>query len=110
MDADESAARICDIVSRIPAGSVASYGQIARLAGLPGRARLVGRVLRTTDTAGLPWHRVVTAQGRIALPEGSDARQLQCQRLQAEGVTVRHGRVDLERHGWQTQSAAPLLD
>ncbi len=62
-------------VRRIPPGRVATYGEVAALAGLPGRARLVGRSLGQDDGPPLPWHRVVAAGGRIALPEGSDARR-----------------------------------
>ena len=63
-------ARIEAILALIPAGRVVSYGQVADLAGLPGRARLVGKVLRETDKT-LPWHRVLGAGGAISLPKGS---------------------------------------
>ena len=98
------------IVRRIPRGCVASYGQIARLAGLPGRARLVGRALAEVPagTDPLPWHRVINAQGRISLT--GTAGQDQRKRLRAEGVAVRNGRIDLRRHGWKTGGDSPLLD
>lgn len=83
---------IYDAVRRIPPGRVASYGQIAAQAGLPGRARMVGRVLRD-GPEGLPWHRVITAAGRIAFPPGSDAFAEQCRRLSEEGVPCSGGRV-----------------
>ena len=78
----------------IPRGSVASYGEVARRAGLPRRARLVARVLAQTE-AELPWHRVVRADGAIAFAPGSPGFIAQCERLQAEGVAVRNGRVRL---------------
>lgn len=96
--------RIWQTVAGIPPGRVASYGQVARQAGLPRGARLVGRALRLAPE-GLPWHRVVNAQGRIALPPDSDGYREQRARLLAEGVTLRGPRVDLRRHGW-----APDLD
>ena len=93
-------ARILEAVSAIPRGRVASYGAIAARAGLPGRARLVGRALRDAPAApALPWHRVLRADGRIALPAVSAGYTEQCRRLAAEGVTVRNGRVALAAFG-----------
>jgi methylated-DNA-protein-cysteine methyltransferase related protein len=76
------APRIREAIMKIPRGKVSSYGAIARAAGLPGAARLVVRVLNQSH--GLPWHRVVAAGGRIALPgeHGLDQRF----RLEMEGV------------------------
>ena len=76
------AARIREAIMKIPRGKVSSYGAIARAAGLPGGARLVVRILNQSH--GLPWHRVVAAGGRIALPgeHGLDQRF----RLEMEGV------------------------
>ena len=85
----------------IPPGSVASYGQVAEEAGLPRRARLVGRVLgeRSAETE-LPWHRVVNAAG--ALSTRGAALSEQRRRLKAEGVELgANGRVDLLRFGWK---------
>lgn len=94
---DDAAARakqrILAEIRAVPAGSVASYGAIAHRAGLPGRARLAARILSENDDSTLPWHRVLRADGRIALPEGSAGWREQCARLRAEGVTVRDGRV-----------------
>lgn len=90
-------------VATIPSGKVASYGQIARLCGLPGYARYVGTVLKNlpVDNA-LPWHRVINAQGRIAFPSGSDAWQRQKNCLQQEGIVVNDaGKVNLRHFGWQ---------
>ena len=96
----DTAARIYAAIAAIPPGRVASYGQIAARAGLPGRARLVGHLLGETPAGMvLPWHRVLRASGEIALPRGSRAFREQCRRLRAEGVTVRNGRVPLATFG-----------
>jgi methylated-DNA-protein-cysteine methyltransferase-like protein len=88
-------------VRRIPRGKVCTYGNVAEVAGLPRRARLVGTVLRQTPSArGLPWYRVINAGGRISFPVGSDAYQRQRHKLEAEGVVFVGGRVDLRRYGW----------
>jgi methylated-DNA-protein-cysteine methyltransferase-like protein len=90
------------VVATIPSGRVCSYGEIAARAGLPGRARMVGKALGAVPgEAELPWHRVLRADGRIAFPRGSRAYLRQRRRLLDEGVLVVHGRVDLERHGWE---------
>jgi len=90
---EQSRRRILAAVTAIPAGEVAGYGEVARRAGLPGRARLVARVLSAGDEPGLPWHRVLRSDGRIAFPQGSVAFDEQVRRLRAEGVTVESGRV-----------------
>jgi methylated-DNA-protein-cysteine methyltransferase-like protein len=91
-------------VRRIPRGKVCTYGNVAEVAGLPQRARLVGMVLRQTPSArGLPWYRVINAGGRISFPVGSDAYQRQRHKLEAEGVVFVGGRVDLKRHGWPSR-------
>lgn len=87
--------RIWKEVAAIPRGQVASYGAIARRAGLPRRARLVGHALKVAPASlKLPWHRVLNAQGRISLPAGSRAHRLQRRLLEEEGVRFRNGRVD----------------
>ena len=97
------AAAIGGALRAVAAGEVVGYGELARRAGLPGRARLVARVLREAEGEALPWHRVVRSDGRIAFPEGSDAHAEQVARLRAEGVRVEGGRV-------RGQRAAPSLD
>lgn len=77
------------VVARIPLGSVVTYGEVAEEAGYPGAARAVGNVLRRAG--GLPWWRVVTATGRLV--PGIEPEH--AQRLRAEGVPVRSGRVVL---------------
>jgi methylated-DNA-protein-cysteine methyltransferase-like protein len=97
---DERYRRIYAAISAIPAGRVASYGQIAARAGLPGRARLVGTALRETpDGMELPWHRVLHSDGTIALSRGSRGFREQARRLRAEGVDVRDGRVPMKAFG-----------
>ncbi|HET8940505.1 MAG TPA: MGMT family protein [Rudaea sp.] len=96
-------------IAEIPRGCVACYGEIAERAGLPRRARLVGRVLRESDPGlKLPWHRVLRADGRIAFANGSRGFREQCKRLSSEGVVVVNGRVDLVRYGWQRDLDAQL--
>ena len=85
--------RILAAVRAIPRGEVAGYGEVARRAGLPGRARWVARLLAANDDASLPWYRVLRSDGRIAFAEGSDAWHEQARRLRAEGVDVVAGRV-----------------
>ena len=85
---------IWDVVAQIPAGTVSTYGDIARAAGLPGRARQAGYALKhTPPELRLPWHRVVGAGGKIAFPPASRAFREQARRLRSEGVTVANGRV-----------------
>ena len=96
--ADLSAeSRILAAIRDLPHGRVAGYGQIAHRAGLPGRARLVARILSRGDEEGLPWHRVLRSDGRIAFPEGSRGYREQSRRLRAEGVVVENGRVRMPR-------------
>lgn len=94
---EEFAFLILAIVAEIPAGQVATYGQIARLAGYPQNARLVGKVLSRAEYFGrYPCHRVVNAQGACA-PHWSAQPKL----LLAEGVPFRsNGRVDLKKCQW----------
>jgi len=87
LDDDPIRQRIQAIVDSIPRGTTLSYGEVAREAGLPRRARLVGRVLSELPAGStLPWHRVVNASGRISL-RGAAARE-QRRRLRADGVRV----------------------
>ena len=96
----ESHARVYEAIAAIPRGRVASYGAIAARAGLPGRARLVGKLLgETPEGMDLPWYRVLRASGQIALPPGSRGFREQCRLLRAEGVEVVNGRVPLSRFG-----------
>jgi methylated-DNA-protein-cysteine methyltransferase-like protein len=91
--------RIYEVVERIPAGRVATYGQVARLAGIPKGARQVGYAMaalgRGAPRPEVPWHRVVNAKGESSI--GGE----QITRLEAEGVSFdERGRIDLKRFGW----------
>lgn len=85
----------------IPTGKVITYGQLASLAGLPGAARLAGSVLcGLPENTELPWHRVINAQGKISLPVDSAAYKKQIQRLKAEGVQIKNGKISLRIYGY----------
>ena len=95
--------KIFRIVRRIPKGKVATYGQVAGLAGFPAQARLTGYALHSLkEGTDVPWYRVLNASGRISFPAGSDAEAVQRSLLEAEGVKFqKNGSVDLERFGWK---------
>ena len=93
MPGKSAADRIVQAIRAVPRGQVAGYGEIARRAGLPGRARLVAKLLSGNEDATLPWHRVLRSDGRIAFPADSPHFAEQVQRLRAEGVVVDNGRV-----------------
>jgi methylated-DNA-protein-cysteine methyltransferase-like protein len=96
-----AAQRILAAVRNIPKGRVSTYGSVAEAAGLPRRARLVGTVLRQTPASvKVPWFRVINAGGRISFPVDSDAYERQRSNLEAEGISLVRGRVDLQRYGW----------
>ncbi|GGO80777.1 hypothetical protein GCM10011348_18230 [Marinobacterium nitratireducens] len=96
------AERIWQVVAGIPPGRVCTYGTVAELAGLPRRARMVGRVLsRLPEGSRLPWHRVVNARGELSLPADSPGAQMQRERLEDEGIGFVRGRIPLTRFGWQ---------
>jgi len=84
-------------VRKIPKGKVSTYGDVARAAGFPGRARQVVWALR--NARGLPWHRVVGAGGKILLPGESGLEQRL--RLETEGVKFQSGRVWMEKHQYK---------
>lgn len=90
------------MVRRIPRGRVASYGQVAELAGLPGHARQVGYALHALHgESAVPWHRVVNAAGAISLRSVPGFELEQRIRLEAEGVVFNaRGRVPLARYRW----------
>ncbi len=87
------------LLSRLPVGKVATYGDLARLAGRPGAARAVGTIMRNARVSGLPYHRVVAARGRLGGYGGSE--RIKAGLLAAEGHIVRRGRVvDFLRTRW----------
>ena len=94
--------RVVELIRAVPCGRVATYGQIAALAGNGRAARQVARILHACSEAeGLPWHRVVNREGRVSLPaEGGGDEQHR--RLEAEGVAFDvRGRLDLTRFLWR---------
>jgi methylated-DNA-protein-cysteine methyltransferase-like protein len=94
------------IVRRIPAGQVATYGQVAVLAGMPGAARQVGWALSALgDEDDVPWHRVINAQGEISPRGEREVVDLQKALLESEGIKLsQRGRVDLKRYAWQPRA------
>ena len=89
------------IVHSIPRGRVTSYGVVAKLAGLPRGARLVGHVLANLpEGSALPWHRVVNSRGTISFPIGSERHREQRERLMTEGVSFRSEKIDWRQFGW----------
>lgn len=97
-------ALVLHLVGRIPKGCVATYGQIAALAGKPRNSRQVGKILgRLSSKSTVPWHRVVNAQGRIsqrAEPHGTES--LQRRLLEAEGITfTKSGRIRMMAFAWE---------
>jgi len=93
--------RILSVVRLIPMSMVASYGQVADLAGLPKRARLVSKVLKGTKEKEIPWHRIVSSQGKISIPKSLPSHALQRQLLLDEGVDIKGNSVDMAKHRWQ---------
>lgn len=92
------------VIARIPSGCVATYGQIAQLAGYPGRARQVGYALAgMPDQLELPWHRVINARGEVSPRTGSEFHRMQRDMLVAEGVPFIGGRIDLKHYRWSPE-------
>lgn len=95
------------LLSKVPPGRLVTYGQLAKMAGYPGLARWVGRVLsQLPDDTQLPWHRVVAAGGRLSLPHNSRAGDEQRQRLRLEGIFVVQDRVKLADYQWQPNAVS----
>jgi len=93
-------------IRRIPRGRVATYGQIAELAGLEGHARQVGYALHNlSPRSNVPWHRVVNARGEISPRSAGDSHELQRMLLEAEGVEFDlRGCIDLKQFRWRRES------
>ncbi|SPL71272.1 MGMT family protein [Acinetobacter stercoris] len=98
----ELARQILEVVIRIPYGKVASYGQIAKMAGLPKHARLVGYVLKNLDEGvDVPWHRVINSQGKISLNSRDElGENIQKNKLIAEGILVVGDKINLKKFQW----------
>jgi methylated-DNA-protein-cysteine methyltransferase-like protein len=94
------------MVKRIPRGKVATYGQVAELAGLAGHARQVGYALHAlTDDDDIPWQRVVNARGEVSARSEPTAESIQRQLLEREGIRFDlSGRIDLSEYGWRARS------
>ncbi|MDH3902914.1 MAG: methylated-DNA--[protein]-cysteine S-methyltransferase [Xanthomonadales bacterium] len=90
------------VVSEIPSGHVLTYGEVARLSGLPRAARRVSQALRRAPgDMNLPWHRVINSQGKISFPEDSIGWKRQKDILESEGVVFLKGKVNLDQFGYR---------
>jgi len=88
-------------LAQIPQGKVITYGNLAKLAGMPNGARLAGRLMcELPEGSSLPWHRVINAQGKLSLPPQSAAYLEQVQRLQNEGIIFNNGKIKLSVFGF----------
>jgi methylated-DNA-protein-cysteine methyltransferase related protein len=93
--------KIVAVIVMVPKGKVASYGQIAKLAGFPGQARQVVWTLHSSSKRNkLPWHRIINSQGKIGLAD--EYRNRQRLLLEKEGVEFdQYGKIDLKAFGWK---------
>lgn len=100
-------ARVYAVVRRVPAGRVATYGQVARVAGLGDHARMVGYALAALPNGtAVPWHRIINAQGTVSRRRSGDTLS-QRMRLEREGVAFdARGRTSLAKFGWRPRSGA----
>lgn len=100
--------RLYTVLAAIPPGKVVTYGQLARLAGMPRRARWVGQTLKQLPAdSRLPWYKVINAQGRISFPPGSEAANRQAEKLRAEGIEVsQQYRINLQRYAFDADSGS----
>lgn len=95
-----------ETIARVPYGRVATYGQIATLAGYPGRARQVGFALAgMPEEWDLPWHRIINAQGKVSPRSGSKFHLLQYELLASEGVVFTGKRIDMQKFRWWPEEA-----
>ncbi len=102
MDNNDREIRLYTVIEGIPVGKVATYGQIASLAGLPGAARLVGQILSGLPAeTSLPWHRVINAAGKISMPEDSDSFNEQKKRLTTENIILTGSQISLKQYLWK---------
>ena len=100
----ENRSKILTVISQIPHGNVASYGQIAKLAGIPRNSRQVGYVLKNLEAgSGIPWYRVVNSKGEISHRHDPESMAYQCELLENEGIEIDpiRRRVSLEEYGWR---------
>lgn len=104
VDPDSTRQRIYAVARRVPRGTVATYGQIAELAGLDGQARQVGYAMAALpSSSAVPWHRIINARGRVSMRRVGEGSTLVQQRLlEREGVVFDEGgRVSLARFRWK---------
>ena len=88
-------------LAQIPKGKVITYGNLAKLAGMPNGARLVGRLMcELPEGSKLPWHRVINSQGKLSLPENSDSYREQIRRLEKDGVVITNGKIKLSIYAY----------
>ncbi|RMF59848.1 MAG: methylated-DNA--[protein]-cysteine S-methyltransferase [Calditrichaeota bacterium] len=100
--------RIWKIVQSIPHGRVATYGQVAVLAGFPGQARLVGYALHATpEEMKLPWHRVINSRGEISFPPDDHRYHIQKKLLELEGIIFQNNKIDLKIFRWNPGEKIP---
>ncbi len=93
--------RVIEIIQKIPIGKVATYGQIATLAGNNKAVRQISRILHSSsDKYDLPWHRVINSQGKISMKSG-DGFEMQKAMLESEGIQVINGRIYLKKYQWE---------
>ncbi|ESK57571.1 MGMT family protein [Acinetobacter tjernbergiae] len=102
-DTNELHRQILEVIALIPYGKVATYGQIAKLAGLPKHARLVGYVLKHLDKSSeIPWYRVINSQGKISVTRiNQQGENVQQSLLEQEGIYLLNGKVSLKIFVWQ---------
>ncbi|WP_286220253.1 MGMT family protein [Marinobacter apostichopi] len=94
--------KIWQVVLAIPEGKVASYGQVASMAGLGRQARYIGRALGKLPAGHtVPWYRVIRSNGQIAFPEGTETFARQKKLLEQEGVEVKNGKIPMRIYQWQ---------
>ncbi|KXZ67640.1 Methylated-DNA--protein-cysteine methyltransferase [Acinetobacter venetianus] len=101
-DSNELHRQILEVIALIPYGKVATYGQIAKLAGIPKHARLVGYVLKHLDQeSSIPWHRVINSQGKISVIRINEkGENIQKQLLADEGIYVLNNKINLKVFSW----------
>ena len=93
--------KIWDVIEQIPIGKVATYGQIARIAGMGAHARIVGYALNNLPpSSNVPWHRVINAQGKISLSRADGGYQLQKSLLEQENIIFQDDKIDLTKYRW----------
>ena len=102
-DTNELHRQILEVIALIPYGKVATYGQIAKLAGLPKHARLVGYVLKHLDKSSeIPWYRVINSQGKISVTRiNQQGENVQQSLLEQEGIYLLNSKVSLKKFVWQ---------